>query len=255
MFATHYRRDQGELGNMENTATRTVRDIALAAPATTRVFEEFHIDYCCGGRRSVVDACAAVGVDPAIVQGRLNDLLATSDANDAFQPERATPSELIGYILATHHVFTVEETERLTGLMEKVVRKHGDLHPKLIELREVFAHLVNSLIPHMQKEENVLFPYIQQMEAAVNLGATPPFPHFGTVENPVRMMMRDHESDSLRLAKIRTLTNHFTTPEGACPSFTALYAGLEDLEKDLHRHIHLENNVLFPAAMELETHC
>jgi len=240
---------------MENTATRTVRDIALAAPATTRIFEEFHIDYCCGGRRSVADACAAVGADPVIVQERLDDVLATPDPNAKFQPEKAGPSELIGYILATHHVFTVEETTRLTTLMEKVVRKHGEAHPELVDLRETYAHLVESLIPHMRKEENVLFPYIQQMEAAVKNGSAPPLPHFGTVENPVRMMMRDHEGDGLRLARIRTLTNHFTAPEGACPSFTALYAGLEDLERDLHRHIHLENNVLFPAAMELETHC
>lgn len=240
---------------MDNTATRTVRDIAIAAPATTRIFEEYHIDYCCGGRKSIAEACAAVGVDPAVLEGRINEILATPDANAKFHPERATPSELIGYILSTHHVFTAEETTRLTALMEKVVRKHGEAHPELVELRDVFAHLVDSLVPHMRKEENVLFPYIQQMEAAVKLGSAPPLPHFGTIENPVRTMIRDHEGDGLRLAKIRVLTNHFTPPEGACPSFTALYAGLEDLERDLHRHIHLENNVLFPAAMELETHC
>lgn len=240
---------------MENTATRTVRDIALAAPATTRIFEEYKIDYCCGGRRSLADACAAAGVETAILEQRLDEVMTSSDPNAKYQPENASPSELIGYILATHHVFTVEETTRLIPLMEKVVRKHGEAHPELVELQQVFVHLVDSLIPHMRKEENVLFPYIQQMEAAVKSGSAPPLPHFGTVENPVRMMMRDHEGDGLRLAKMRVLSNHFTPPEDACPSFTALYAGLEDLERDLHRHIHLENNVLFPAAMELETHC
>jgi regulator of cell morphogenesis and NO signaling len=240
---------------MENTATRTVREIALEAPATTRIFEEFHIDYCCGGRKPLAEACAAVGPDPEILQKRIDEILAAPDANARFQPENAAPSDLIGYILATHHVFTVEETTRLTPLMEKVVGKHGKAHPELLELREVFTHLVDSLIPHMQKEENVLFPYIQQLEASVRSGSAPPLPHFGTVENPVRMMMRDHEGDGLRLSRIRQLTNHFTPPEGACPSFTALYAGLYDLERDLHRHIHLENNVLFPAAVELETHC
>lgn len=239
---------------MDNAPTRTVREIALAAPATARIFEEYHIDFCCGGRMSLADACAAAGVEEAVVQGRLDEVLAKTDANANYQPEKAAPSELIGYILATHHVFTVEETTRLTALMEKVVRKHGEAHPELLDLSDTFTHLVESLIPHMRKEENVLFPYIQQLEAAVNHGSAPPLPHFGTVENPVRMMMRDHESDGLRLARMRTLTSHFTPPEGACPSFTALYAGLEDLEKDLHRHIHLENNVLFPAAMELETH-
>ena len=240
---------------MENTATRTVGEIALEAPATTRIFEEFHIDYCCGGRKPLAEACAAVGADPAILQKRINEVLASTEVNAKYQPESAGPSELIGYILATHHVFTVEETTRLSPLMEKVARKHGEAHPELLELREVFTHLVDSLIPHMQKEENVLFRYIQQLETAVNSGSAPPMPHFGTVENPVRMMMRDHEGDGLRLSRIRQLTNHFTPPEGACPSFTALYAGLQDLERDLHRHIHLENNVLFPAAVELETHC
>jgi len=239
---------------MENAATRTVREIALAAPATTRVFEEYKIDYCCGGRRSLADACAAAGVDTAILEQRLNEVMAEPDPNAKYQPENATPSQLIGYILSTHHVFTREETSRLTELMEKVVRKHADAHPELVELRRTFAHLVESLIPHLHKEETVLFPYIQRLEAAVRRGSSPPLPHFGSVENPVRMMMRDHEADGLRLARMRQLTDHFTPPDGACPSFTALYAGLQDLERDLHRHIHLENNVLFPAAMELETH-
>jgi len=240
---------------MEDTASRTVREIALESPMTTRIFEEYHIDYCCGGRKPLAEACAAVGVDPAVLQKRLDEILASPDPNARYQPENATPSELISHILSTHHVFTVEETARLRPLMEKVVHKHGESHPELLELREVFANLVDSLIPHMQREENVLFPYIQHLEAAVNSGSAPPLPHFGTVENPVRMMMRDHEGDGLRLGRIRHLTNHFTAPEGACPSFTALYAGLHDLERDLHRHIHLENNVLFPAAVELETHC
>ena len=240
---------------MEDTASRTVREIALESPMTTRIFEEYHIDYCCGGRKPLAEACAAVGVDPAVLQKRLEEILASPDPNARYQPENATPSELISHIVSTHHVFTVEETARLRPLMEKVVHKHGESHPELLELREVFANLVDSLIPHMQREENVLFPYIQQLEAAVNSGSAPPLPHFGTVENPVRMMMRDHEGDGLRLGRIRHLTNHFTAPEGACPSFTALYAGLHDLERDLHRHIHLENNVLFPAAVELETHC
>jgi regulator of cell morphogenesis and NO signaling len=237
---------------MDNTATLTVREIALAAPATTRIFEEFHIDYCCGGRKSLAEACTTAGVDAAIVQKRVDDVVGKPDGNARFEPEKASPSDLIGYILATHHVFTLEETTRLTALMEKVVLKHGDTHPELLELQETYVHLVESLIPHLQKEENVLFPYIQQMDAAVRHGAAPPLPHFGTVENPVRMMMRDHEGDGLRLARMRALSSHYMPPGGACPSFIALYAGLEDLERDLHRHIHLENNVLFPAAIELE---
>src|SRR4051794_38247184 len=113
---------------MENTGSRTVREIALAAPATTRIFEEFHIDYCCGGRKPLAEACAAVGADPAILQQRIDEVLAAPNVNGQYLPENAGPSELIGYILSTHHVFTVEETERLAPLMEKVAGKHGDVH-------------------------------------------------------------------------------------------------------------------------------
>jgi regulator of cell morphogenesis and NO signaling len=159
---------------------------------------------------------------------------------------------LIGYILATHHVFTVEEIERLTPLMAKVVTRHGDGHPELFELQALFSELTDSLIPHMRKEEHVLFPFIVELERAEKAKLPAPVPHFGTVKNPIRMMMAEHDTDGERLKKMRDITGDYSLPEGACPSFTALYAGLEDLERDLHRHIHLENNVLFPAAAALE---
>ena len=168
------------------------------------------------------------------------------------QPKKETASELIDHIIGTHHIFTVEEIERLTPLMEKVCQRHGEQHPDLFELQVVFSSLADSLIPHMRKEEAVLFPYIQMLESSLT-GETPLSPpHFGTVSNPIQMMIVDHEADGARLRKMRHISSDYTRPEGACPSFTALYAGLQDLEKDLHRHIHLENNVLFPAAVNLE---
>jgi regulator of cell morphogenesis and NO signaling len=237
---------------MDITTERTIRDIALATPATTRVFEEFKIDYCCGGRRSITDACISAGIDPAILTERIAAVIANQNAADLDQPENKTPAELIGYIIAKHHLFTAHEVERLAPLMAKVVSRHGDNHPELAELQKLFTALAESLLPHMRKEEGVLFPYIQMLEAAAE-GLTPaPFSHFGTVQNPIRMMMSEHNVDGDRLRQMRELTGDYTLPEGACPSFTALYAGLEDLERDLHRHIHLENNVLFPAAEKLE---
>ena len=147
---------------------------------------------------------------------------------------------------------TVNEIERLTPLMAKVVTRHGELHPELYELQSIFSALSASLLPHMQKEEMVLFPYIKMLSDSTEGKAPFAPPHFGTVENPIRMMMMDHDTDGERLRKMRSVTDDYALPEGACPSFTALYAGLEDLEKDLHRHIHLENNVLFPAAAKME---
>jgi len=238
---------------MQTLLDKTIREIALEAPATTRVFENFKIDYCCGGRRSIADACAAMGIDTQPLMDELGQVMTDPAAGSDPMPEHLKPTQLIEYILAKHHIFTANELERLAPLMTKVALRHGEAHPELLELQDILVALVESLVPHMQKEENVLFPYIQQLEFAVDSGLPAKPPHFGTVRNPIRMMMAEHDVDGERLQKMRELTAGYALPEGACPSFTALYAGLEDLERDLHRHIHLENNVLFPAAAELES--
>ena len=238
---------------MNQITTKTIREIALEAPATTRVFEEFKIDYCCGGRRLIEDACAAKGIDSSLLIERIGQVIAESkERSSGVSPEHLRPDLLIEHIIAKHHVFTAQEVERLTPLMAKVATRHGELHPELLELESLFNSLTASLVPHMRKEEQILFPHVRELVAAAELGIPAPWPHFGTVKNPVRMMMAEHDVDGDRLRRMREITNDYKLPEGACPSFTALYAGLEELEHDLHRHIHLENNVLFPAAAELE---
>ncbi len=238
---------------MQTFTTKTIRDIALESPQTTRVFEEFKIDYCCGGRKLLHEECLDAGLDFRVVAQKLESAMKDYDARgDSHLPGKKSPSQLIDYIIGKHHVFTVQEIERLTPLMEKVCQRHGEQHPELFKLQTIFLALADSLIPHMRKEENVLFPYIQQLESASSNGMSATPPHFGTVENPIRMMMADHERDGERLRIMRDISSDYTLPDGVCPSFTALYAGLQDLETDLHRHIHLENNVLFPAATELQ---
>lgn len=238
---------------MQTFATKTIREIALESPETTRVFEDLKIDYCCGGRKPLDQACMEAGLDPNVVAQKIEAAIADhGERNTNVFPKKESASQLIDHIIATHHVFTANEIERLTPLMEKVCKRHGEQHPELFELRAVFTALADSMTPHMRKEEMVLFPYIQALESSVGGNGHASPPHFGTVENPIRMMMVDHEADGTRLKKMRELSGDYTLPDGACPSFTALYAGLEDLEKDLHWHIHLENNVLFPAAVELE---
>ena len=231
---------------------KTIREIALEAPLTTRVFEEFKIDFCCGGRVPFAEACEKAGVDPRAVMSKLQPILDNAAPDDA-AAERMGPSELIDHIVDTHHVFTTREIARLVPLAQKVATRHGENHPELVEIRDLFTDLADELTVHMRKEEMMLFPYIAQLDRAAKANRMPPVPPFGSVNNPVRMMMFEHDNAGEILRKIRSLSNDYSAPADACPSYKGLYAGLEDFERDLHRHIHLENNVLFPQAIELES--
>lgn len=240
---------------MRNLTTKTVREIALEMPITTRVFEEFKIDYCCGGRKIFFEACRNVGADPEIVLQKLNEILETGGDDEFAWLETATLCKLVDYIEEKHHIFTKNELEHLPALMEKVACVHGEHHPELLELKDAFQALGDDLSPHLIKEEMVLFPYIRDIETKHTKGLTVSFPPFGTINHPVRMMMTEHETAGELLRKMRELSNDYTLPEGACPSFTGLYHRFAELERDLHRHIHLENNLLFPKAIELEEKC
>lgn len=237
---------------MQDITTKTIREIALELPLTTRVFEEFKIDYCCGGRVPFAEACKTAGVDPLTVMLKIDAVTNLNGTDGDFAADRMAMSELAEYIVTTHHVFTRDEISRLLPLADKVCGKHGDHSPELFEIKQNFSELAAELLEHMRKEELVLFPYINELEKAAELNEPVNIPHFGTVRNPVRMMMFEHDSAGDILRRIRSLSLNFSPPEGACPSFVGLYAGLEAFEKDLHRHIHLENNILFPQAIETE---
>ena len=231
---------------------QTVGELAFEVPGATRIFETAGIDYCCGGKRSLRAACEMAGVDP-------ETMLASLAAREAATPRRPgeglagySLEQLIEHIVGKHHAFTVRELVRLEGLLGKVRGKHESAHPELADVGYAFALLFVDLMPHMQKEERILFPYIVAMERAAAAGAPAPPAPFGTVRNPITAMMAEHDTAGDLLAEIRAATANFELPEGACASFHALYEGLKDLERDLHEHIHLENTVLFPRAAELE---
>ncbi len=234
---------------MQVLTNRTVREIALENPATTRVFEEFKIDYCCNGRHEFTVACEMAGADPSVVTHRIEELEASSEIADTAWLNTASLRTLIGYIVDKHHVFTRTEIANLLPLMDKVARRHGEGHPELLRLEHHFNDLCDELMQHLLKEEQVLFPYIEKLEATNSVQ----FSCFGSVNNPVNMMLREHDTagDTLRL--MRNITSDYTLPEGACPSYTALFNRLQGFERDLHQHIHLENNLLFPKAIELES--
>jgi regulator of cell morphogenesis and NO signaling len=238
---------------MPATINQTVRDLAASVPGATRVFERAGIDYCCGGGLTLEDACATAGVSP----GEMLVALQALEANDPTlggEPDfGAMPlGEIVDHIVRTHHVFTREELARLEELLAKVRSKHEPNHSELADVGNAFNRLLLDLLPHMQKEERVLFPYIGELENAWRQNRPAAPPPFLTVKNPIRMMMLEHDAAGDYLREIRTATANFKIPDDACTSFRALYEGLEGLERDLHQHIHLENNVLFPRATAME---
>ena len=203
-----------------------------------------------GGGRNIVEACRAAGVRPDELSRLLDEAGAAGD--DARDFAAGPLSDIIRHILDTHHVYTREESARIQSLLAKVCAKHGESRPELFEVAMLFRKLDAELQPHMLKEEQVLFPYVLRLEAAAAGRAAPPFAPFGTVGNPVRMMMYEHDKAGDLLRELRTAAGDFELPDEACMSFRALYEALEAFERDLHQHIHLENNVLFPRAVELE---
>lgn len=233
-------------------STMTVKEVAIQVPESTRVFETLKIDYCCGGNRPLAEACESAGVEVDNVMAILGALRTSENDEDTLDFQKLSLTELITHIVETHHVFTKSEMERLEALTEKVIRAHGSNHPELLKVGVLFQRLCADLKPHMFKEEQVLFPYIKAMEQAVSQNQPKPFAPFGTVKNPIRMMMMEHDAAGEILRQLRIETSDYRVPSDACMSYHTLYQALEGLEKDLHQHIHLENNVLFSKAAELE---
>ena len=233
--------------------TETVREILARNPETARVFESLGIDYCCGGERPVREACDRAGVAPE----RLAELLerAVADANPPEENRRWAEvplSDLMAHIVRQYHDRVRQEGPRLESLFERVINRHAALHPDLFRPRELFASLVEEMLTHQLKEEQVLFPYIEKMEAAAFAHDPLPAAFFGSVRNPIAHMIADHDDAGSLLKELRTATNDFQAPADACTTWRGLYKGLEEFERDLHQHLHLENNILFPRALKLE---
>ena len=235
---------------MSATTEKTVRELALENPAATRVFEKLGIDYCCGGTRTLDEACRTAGVSVSQVV----EALAAKDSAPAADRDwaREPLAQLIAHIQGTHHVYTRDAIARIPVLIEKVVAAHGANHPEVRRIQTVVSALAQELSMHMMKEEMVLFPYIVRMEEATLAGEPLLPPPFGTVRNPVSMMEHEHDSAGGALRELRVLSNDYTAPADACMTYRTLYGALAELEADLHQHIHLENNILHPRAVALE---
>jgi regulator of cell morphogenesis and NO signaling len=234
---------------MSITAEKTVRELALENPAAPRVFEELGIDYCCGGGETLERACALAHVP---LQRVADSLAAAGTVTDERDWQREPLFDLIAHIKNTHHRYTREEIMRFGALFDKVCSVHGKNHPELGVLQETFGGLAQELTTHMMKEEAVLFPYIERMEEAVIAREPVLPPPFGPVRNPVAMMMHEHDSAGAALKEMREASRGYSAPPDACLSYQTLYKALAAFEADLHQHIHLENNILFPRAIAME---
>ncbi|HUI82774.1 MAG TPA: iron-sulfur cluster repair di-iron protein [Candidatus Binatia bacterium] len=238
---------------MTIAATTTVGEIAAGQPNTTREFEKLGIDYCCGGSRTLGEACAQVNIPLEVALQRLESAAATAGQSAEAQDWQNRPlAELVAYIVRKHHAFVREETRRIAALTAKVVGVHGQNHPELREIQEVFSSLAEELSVHLMKEEQVLFPYLNRLEECYVAGEPAPPAMFGTVINPVRMMMQEHDGAGEALRALRSLSREYAIPDDACASYRTLYQALQEFEADLHQHIHLENNILFPRAVAME---
>jgi regulator of cell morphogenesis and NO signaling len=227
-----------------------VGQFVIKQPRLARVFERLGIDYCCGGRLTLEQACRAKGLDIALALRELaaGEALAPDEEHRRFDGPSASMVDLTDHIVATHHAYLRRELPRLAALAAQVFAAHGSRHPELHELRSVFESMRNELTLHMLKEERVLFPIIAQLDAATEM---PPF-HCGTVMNPIRVMEYEHDDTGEAMSRIRELTGDYTVPADACLTYRALLDGLAELEAELHLHIHEENNILFPRARAAE---
>ncbi len=215
------------------------------------VFHKRGIDFCCGGKKSLDIACAEKGMDTEGVIAELETALA-DDTQAEMGFDKMPLDELARYIEEKHHKYVRESLPVLLHYVEKVERTHGGNYPELVTLHEVFSETYEDLQFHLDKEERMIFPYVRALVKAQQEGGSLPFTPFGSVANPIRVMNDEHDTEGDRFRRIRALLNDYEVPRYACMTWRVMLQKLEEFEKDLHEHIHLENNILFPKTELLE---
>ncbi|MBX7074041.1 MAG: iron-sulfur cluster repair di-iron protein [Pirellulales bacterium] len=231
----------------EPRTQETVGEIVTKCPALSRVFEEVGIDYCCGGKKTLEQACAEKGLDLATVMATLATSSATKEVSLA-DPDDMTLTELADHIEQTHHAYLRREMPRLDYMTKRVATVHGENDARLQKIQETFAEVVNEMTVHMMKEEKVLFPMIRQLEASDSL----PVFHCGSLANPIRQMESEHHGAGSALEQLSSLSDGYTPPDWACNTYRAMLDGLAQFQLDLHQHVHKEESILFPKALAHE---
>lgn len=236
----------------EGEKEKTVGQIVKEDYRKAEVFKKFGIDFCCGGKKAVTKACAEKGIDVVQLEKELKEV-DNSEGLTASQDYNSWDLDFLAdYIVNTHHKYVIQSNPIIFEYTQKIARVHGQRHPELLEIANVFVEVMNELGQHMMKEEQVLFPYIKSLVEAKSKNLTLESYHFGTVLNPINMMVAEHEAVHILMDKIRNLTNNYTLPQDACTSYSICFKQLQQYELDLYQHIHLENNILFPKAVALE---
>lgn len=233
------------------TQENTIGEFVAQDFRTAGVFSKYGIDFCCKGHRTLSEVCDKKGLDLSELENEINEVLNQKD--DTGMDYKSWPADLlIDYIEKVHHRYVEEKTQVLLTFLDKLCKVHGDNHPELFEINSLFQITAGALAQHMKKEELVLFPFIKKMCNSLQNNTQIEHPFFGSVDNPIAMMMDEHDSEGERLRRISKLANNYTPPADGCNTYKVTFAMLEDFEADLHKHIHLENNILFHKAKELE---
>ena len=221
---------------------RTVGELVAERPGRSRIFQSAGIDFCCQGGRTLREACERKGIQPALIAGQL-EAESEKKAEPVQNPAELPPHELADYIVKTHHGYLRRELPRLHAMAGRVAQVHGEHTPSLVEVMQVFLGIEQELTSHMMKEEQILFPAV----VAISRGEAVPMP----LDGPIARMVHEHDEVGAALSRMQQLTHGYQPPADACNTYRALFSGLGELEEDMHRHIHLENSVLFPAAQRM----
>lgn len=237
---------------MENFLNQKIGDVVAQDYRAAAVFNKYGIDFCCGGHKSIGSVLASTTVPVDDLQQELTTLLAQQQEEEQdFNAWSLTA--LAEYIIHTHHQYVRRHIPVLTGFLEKLQRVHGLRHPELKAVRDLFLESASALEHHMVKEEQVLFKYVLKMEEAQANHESLERPFFDSINNPIQVMLQEHSTESDNFQKIAQLTNNYSAPEDACTTYRVSFSMLKDFQDDLYKHIHLENNILFPKAIRLES--
>lgn len=236
---------------MKITENSIIGDLVAQDYRTASVFKEYSVDFCCNGNRTIANACERKNINPATMIQQLQK--ATESNNDVTIDYNSWPIDLLAdYIEKKHHRYVEQKILEIKPYLDKVARVHGERHPELHQIKQHFYDCADELTMHMKKEELIIFPFVRKLVKSQSTHEKPESPQFGSIQSPIEMMKHEHDTEGERFRKIEELSDHYNPPQDACNTYKVTFSLLKEFEEDLHLHIHLENNLLFPKAIEME---